>query len=321
MKRIAMIMMLIVTVILGGCGNGGLDVTNDDYKFDTINSHLTATDNTLAGLQTQINEINVLIANQQEQLDNISNNAEAIAAINARIDELEAEAAECKAQYDALRAEFDALKAQVATDNAAINGRLTDLEGRVSHLKDRLNSLYGWVRDLCGRVSVLEEAMKKVPTANAPLFVSTVVTTDRVEIREGHRTYWQDVRNLGATIVWTASAGGVTATSYDVWAVEVKEDGSLGLPFKLANGTGSEYFWDGHVDGLPVTFDNGSNPPPMLAVVSGGSGGGGCDQVRNPKVFRFAVTAVDANGNESSPSVTADAIKVIPTHKQDENPS
>jgi len=109
--------------------------------------------------------------------------------------------------------------------------------------------------------------------------------------------------------VWTASAGGDVATSYNIYAVVVSDHGALGVPFLIANGTGSEYFWDGHTEGLPVGFNNGPNPVP-LSIVSVL-----CTDYEKSPIYRFAVTAVDENGNQSAPAVTEPGkeIKIVPT--------
>ena len=279
MKRLIFwVAILCVGVLFVGCG-GKVDITSDDYKFDAINAQISIINTTLADLQKQLDELNGAQGITQETIN----------ILQVQIDILEVKNTE-------LAAELAALRAQVATDNTNINIRLTALENAITGLQSSIS-------DINIRLSVLEVAVAKVPQANSPLFTSVVITSSDVKVGN----HWErDVTNPGVTIVWTASAGGATATSYNVWAVVVGDSGALGLPFMLANGIGSEYFWDGHTEGLPLGFNNGTNPTPLSAIIIR------CVDTEKPPVYRFAVTAVDSNGNQSAPSVTADAIKVIP---------
>jgi hypothetical protein len=81
---------------------------------------------------------------------------------------------------------------------------------------------------------------------------------------------------------------------------------------KLANGTGSSYYWDGHTENLPGEPFVGVNPLPLSAVRLL------CVESEAPAKYRFAVTAVDSQGRESSPSVTADEFLVRATRNEEE---
>jgi len=274
MRKIVSVLLLCVGLILGGCGGAGLDGVNDDYKFDNLNAQIAVIDGTLDGLQAQLTTL---------------------AGVSAEGD------AALQAQIDVLKADLLALKARVAAneeDITVLQADATTLTARVDDVEDRLD--------------VLEAAMDLVPKANSPLFASVVITeTDTwFPYWPGAPSgwgYWKDVQNPAATIVWTASAGGETAASYNIYAVPVSDNGALGVPFKIANGTGTEYFFNGHLEELPVDFMGaGVNPAPLQSVVEEppDTCGG---------VYRFAVTAVDGNGNESAPSVSAEAKYVIAT--------
>jgi TolA-binding protein len=278
MKRLIAVVTLAFALVLGGCGSGldgitSLDTTNDDYKFD--------------GLQQQINGLQTQIDGLQAQLNAIEPgaSAETISAINASILALQN-------QLRDLSKELADLKKQVGIDNVAIDLRLKALEGAVKDLKTA-------VGDLNTRIGVLERLAK--PSANPPMFVSAVVG-NTTEEENGKR---------GATIRWTGSAGGGAVVSYNVWAVTVDKDGFFGVPVKLANGTGSSYYWNGHTDSLPGLF-TGTNPSPLYPSVQ-------CSESEKPAKYRFAVTAIDGQGRESGPSVTADEFIVLATINQ--NPS
>jgi len=279
MKKFVTALLLGVALIFGvvGChGPESLDLLSES------NDHNSVTQSQLTDLQKQIDAL-------KEQLAAIEPGAseETINGINVAISNLQTSLA-------ALQAEFDALKDQVAADNAAIAERLALLDSQ-------FKGLQGDVNELGERLSVLEEALAKVPQANAPLFVSAIVGNTEPETEESR----------GATIRWTASAGGTTAASYNVWAVSVDENGFFGVPFKVANVVGSFYYWNGHLEGLPV-FDvvTGPNPEPLSTVRPL------CYEEERYLKYRFAVTAVDANGNESSPSVTAKEFRVRATYEE-----
>jgi len=191
-------------------------------------------------------------------------------------------------QINDLSAELEALRKQVNTDNVTIGGRLDELEKIV--------------KELNGRLAVLEAA-SLVPVANPPMFVSAYHGDTEPETDEAR----------GATIRWTGSAGGGTIVSYNVWAVTVDPQGFFGIPVKLANGTGSSYYWDGHTENLPGEPFVGVNPAPLSAVNLR------CSDSYTPKKYRFAVTAVDSKGRDSSPSVTADKFIVQATLNGDVN--
>jgi len=278
MRKIVSVLMLVFALFLGGCSNGveSLDLMKEGDE------HASVTQSQLTDLQNQINDLKAQLAAIEPGASE-----ETINSINVAISNLHTGLA-------ALQAEFDALKGQVAADNAAIAARLALLETEVAGLQ--LD-----VTELEGRVTVLEEALAKIPQANAPLFVSAHVGNTEPETDESR----------GTTIRWTGSAGGTTAASYNVWAVSVDKDGFLGVPFKVANVIGSFYFWNGHLEGLPV-FDvvTGPNPEPLLTVRPL------CIEREQYFKYRFAVTAVDANGNESSPSVTAEEFLVKATNEE-----
>jgi hypothetical protein len=259
-----LVLPLFVACSLALAACGSGDIKDEDYKFNN--------------LYEQIAAVEVKLADAQSGLDNLSLlSAETDAALQAQIDVLTA-------------------------DLAALEARVTANEEDIGVLRADLDALEVRVGDVETRLSVLEAYIVKV---NSPLFASVVITEQRVWIPVYKKYgYWDDVQDYGATIVWTASAGGDTASSYNVYAVVVDDTGALGLPFKLANGTGSKYVWDGHVDGLPLTFDTGSNPTPLNTN----------HNYCKPDVYRFAVTAVDENGNESAPAVTSpgETIKVYP---------
>jgi cell division protein FtsB len=189
-------------------------------------------------------------------------------------------------QINDLKAELEALRVQVNTDNVTINDRLTELERIVSDLESRL--------------SVLEAA--SAPVANPPMFVSAHRGDTEPETDESR----------GATIRWTGSSGGSAIVSYNVWAVTVDSWGFFGVPMKLANGTGSSYYWDGHTETLPGEPFVGVNPTPLSAVRLL------CVESEVPAKYRFAVTAIDSQGRESSPSVTADEFLVRATRNEEE---
>lgn len=278
MKKIVSVLMLVFALILGGCSSG-VESLDLHQESDTHNS---VDQSQLTDLQNQINDLKAQIAAIEPGASD-----ETINAINVTISNLQTSLA-------ALQAEFDALKDQVGTDNAAIFARLALLKTEVDGLKTD-------VADLADRVTVLEEALAKIPQANAPLFVSAHVGNTKPETEESR----------GATIRWTASAGGATATSYNVWAVSVDKDGFLGVPFKVANVVGSVYYWNGHLEGLPVFgVVTGPNPEPLSGVRVF------CYEEGEYLKYRFAVTAVDANGNESAPSVTAKEFKVKATNEE-----
>lgn len=241
---------------------------------------ITSDDYKFTDLNTQTSDINTTLVDLQTQLTNLTNlNEEAHTALQNQI--------------NVLTADLEALK-----------GRISANEEDIKDLKADADALAIRVDDVESRLAVLEAYIVKV---NSPLFVSVVITETRVW--NGHR--WDSAQEYGATIVWTASAGGDTATSYNVYAVVVSDNGALGVPFLLANGTGSYYAWDGHVDNLPLGFDNGPNPQPLNSEQ-----GDRC----SPDVYRFAVTAVDENQNESAPSVTSpgEQLKVYPKIEQTE---
>ena len=266
MRKIVSVLLLCVGLILGGCGGAGLDGVNDDYKFDNLNAQIAVIDGTLDGLQAQLTTL---------------------AGVSAEGD------AALQAQIDVLKADLLALKARVAAneeDITVLQADATTLTARVDDVEDRLD--------------VLEAAMDLVPKANSPLFASVIVNGDVYHpglLGSSWGAYWES-GEPGATIVWTASAGGETAASYNVYAVPVNDNGALGVPFRIANGVGSEFYWNGSVVEAEGEFA-GVNPTPLTPVV---------EPVHSEVgVYRFAVTAVDGKGNESAPSVTADAKKVF----------
>lgn len=147
MKKIVSVLMLVFALFLGGCGNGGLDVTNDDYKFDS--------------LQTQINASNARIDELVAQV-----NALAAAASDSVT---QAQVNELQNQITILTNQLSALQTQVGTDNITITAEikgLTDrivlLEGTVALLQAKVDGQAVQIADLITQIGLLNDRIDEL---------------------------------------------------------------------------------------------------------------------------------------------------------------
>lgn len=147
MKKIVSVLMLVFALFLGGCGNGGLDVTNDDYKFDSLQAQISS-------LNQQIADLKETIANLPAGEDGADGapgedgapgiSPEEIAAINVQIAVLQGQATDLTNELNALKGVVDGLDSRITELEAEcsdVNATLTALITRVQALEDAIEAL------------------------------------------------------------------------------------------------------------------------------------------------------------------------------------
>lgn len=148
MKRITTVLALVLALFIGGCGGAGsIDVTNDDYKFDNLQSQLDASNVKIDELISQINALAAAADNAVSQ---------------AQVNELQN-------QITILTNQLTALQAQVGIDNATItaeikslNDRITLLEGTVALLQAKVDGQAVQIADLIAQINVLNERIDEL---------------------------------------------------------------------------------------------------------------------------------------------------------------